>query len=39
MKVVPYGRTGVKDRDAAAPPEVTPVSNTPVKNADGSPSK
>jgi peptidyl-prolyl cis-trans isomerase SurA len=36
MKVVPYGRTGVKDTDAAAPPETAPVPTTPVKNADGS---
>ena len=36
MKVVPYGRTGVKDTEAVAPPEVTPVSAAPVKNADGS---
>jgi len=39
MKVVPYGRTGVKDGEAAAPPTTTPVSSTPVKNADGSPTK
>jgi len=35
---VPYGRTGVKDTGAAAPPEVAPVPQTPVKNADSSPS-
>ena len=34
--VVPYGITGVKDKDAAAPPETAPVPTTPVKNADGS---
>jgi len=39
MKVVPYGRTGVKDTDAAAPPEVAPVPAAPIKNADSSPSK
>jgi parvulin-like peptidyl-prolyl isomerase len=39
LKVVPYGRTGVKDTGAAAPPTVAPVPSTPVKNADGSPSK
>jgi peptidyl-prolyl cis-trans isomerase SurA len=39
MKVVPYGRTGVKDTGAAAPSEVTPISAAPVKNADSSPSK
>jgi len=38
LKVVPYGRTGMKDGEAAAPPTVAPVSATPVKNADGSPS-
>ncbi|HVW87189.1 MAG TPA: peptidylprolyl isomerase [Bryobacteraceae bacterium] len=36
MKVVPYGRTGVKDTDAAAPPQTAPVPATPVRNADGS---
>lgn len=36
LKVIPYGRTGVKDTDAAAPPETSPVPTTPVKNADGS---
>jgi parvulin-like peptidyl-prolyl isomerase len=36
MKVVPYGRTGVKDTQGAAPPAVAPVPSTPVKNADGS---
>jgi parvulin-like peptidyl-prolyl isomerase len=39
LGVVPYGRTGVKDADTAAPPLVAPVSATPVKNADSSPSK
>ena len=38
MKVIPYGMTGVKDRQGAAAPEVAPVPSTPVKNADGSPS-
>ena len=33
MHVVPYGRTGVKDTGAAAPPEVAPVPATPVQNA------
>jgi peptidyl-prolyl cis-trans isomerase SurA len=37
MHVVPYGRTGVKDTGAAAPPEVTPIPAAPVPNADGSP--
>jgi peptidyl-prolyl cis-trans isomerase SurA len=37
MKVIPYGVTGVKDKEAAAPPEVAPVPSTPVKNADSSP--
>jgi peptidyl-prolyl cis-trans isomerase SurA len=36
LKVVPYGRTGVKDTQGAAAPEVTPVPATPVKKADGS---
>jgi parvulin-like peptidyl-prolyl isomerase len=36
MKVVPYGRTGVKDTEAAAPPQTAPVPATPVRNADGS---
>ncbi|MDE3195099.1 MAG: peptidylprolyl isomerase, partial [Acidobacteriota bacterium] len=36
LKVVPYGRTGVKDADAAAPPTTAEVPATPVKNADGS---
>jgi parvulin-like peptidyl-prolyl isomerase len=36
MKVVPYGRTGVKDKGDAAPPAETPIPQTPVKNADGS---
>jgi peptidyl-prolyl cis-trans isomerase SurA len=36
MKVVPYGRTGVKDTQGAAAPSVTPVPSTPVANADGS---
>ncbi|MDQ1470164.1 MAG: peptidyl-prolyl cis-trans isomerase SurA [Bryobacterales bacterium] len=36
MKVVPYGRTGAKDTQEAAPPAVAPVPSTPVKNADGS---
>ena len=36
MHVVPYGRTGVKDTGAAAPPELSPVPTTPVQNADGS---
>jgi hypothetical protein len=35
--VIPYGVTGVKDKEAAAPPEVAPVPSTPVKNADSSP--
>jgi peptidyl-prolyl cis-trans isomerase SurA len=39
LKVVPYGRTGRKDTQTAAPPEVAPVPATPVKNADSSPSK
>ena len=38
LKVVPYGRTGVKDT-ADATPTVAPVPNTPVRNADGSSSK
>jgi len=38
-KVIPYGRTGVKDTQGAAAPEVAPVPATPVKNADSSPSK
>jgi peptidyl-prolyl cis-trans isomerase SurA len=37
MHVVPYGRTGVKDTGAAAPPEVAPIPAAPVPNADGSP--
>ncbi len=37
MKVIPYGVTGVKDKEAAAPPEVAPVPSAPVKNADSSP--
>jgi peptidyl-prolyl cis-trans isomerase SurA len=37
MKVIPYGVTGVKDKGAAAPPEVAPIPSTPVKNADSSP--
>lgn len=36
MKVVPYGRTGVKDRDAVPPPAAAPIPSAPVKNADGS---
>jgi peptidyl-prolyl cis-trans isomerase SurA len=36
MHVVPYGRTGAKDTQGAAPPEVAPVPSAPVKNADGS---
>ncbi len=36
MKVIPYGRTGVKDTGDAAPPTTSPVPQTPVKNADGS---
>jgi peptidyl-prolyl cis-trans isomerase SurA len=39
LKVGPYGRTGRKDTQTAAPPEVAPVPATPVKNADSSPSK
>ena len=39
MKVIPYGRTGVKDTQGAAAPEVAPVPSTPVKNADSSPNK
>lgn len=39
MKVVPYGRTGVKDKQGAAAPEVAPVPSAPVKNADSSPGK
>jgi len=35
---VPYGRTGGKDTGDAPPPTVAPVSATPVKNADSSPS-
>jgi parvulin-like peptidyl-prolyl isomerase len=38
FKVIPYGRTGVKDSGDAAPPDTAPVPTTPVKNADGSPS-
>ena len=37
MKVIPYGMTGVKDKDAAAPPDTAPIPGTPVKNADSSP--
>ncbi len=37
LKVVPYGRTGVKDTADAPPPTVAPVQQTPVKNADSSP--
>ena len=36
FKVIPYGRTGVKDTQGAAAPEVTPVPATPVTNANGS---
>lgn len=36
MKVVPYGRSGVKDSGVAPPPTTAPVPATPVKNADGS---
>jgi peptidyl-prolyl cis-trans isomerase SurA len=36
MKVIPYGRTGVKDAQAAPPPQTAPIPATPVKNADGS---
>jgi parvulin-like peptidyl-prolyl isomerase len=36
MKVIPYGRTGVKDTQAAAPAETAPIPAAPVKNADGS---
>ena len=36
MKVVPYGRTGVKDRDVVPPPTTAPIPSAPVKNADGS---
>jgi len=36
MKVIPYGRTGVKDTQAAAPPTTAPIPAAPVKNADGS---
>jgi peptidyl-prolyl cis-trans isomerase SurA len=36
LKVVPYGRTGVKDTEGAAAPQVAPVPAAPVKNADGS---
>lgn len=36
LKVVPYGRTGVKDMQGPAAPEVAPVPSVPVKNADGS---
>ncbi|HZL57089.1 MAG TPA: peptidylprolyl isomerase [Bryobacteraceae bacterium] len=36
LKVVPYGRTGVKDTEAAVPLETSPVPAAPVKNADGS---
>ena len=37
LKVIPYGRTGVKDTDAGAPPETSPVPTTPIPNADSSP--
>ncbi len=37
LKVVPYGRTGVKDYSDVAPPTVTPVQQNPVQNADSSP--
>jgi hypothetical protein len=36
LKVIPYGRTGVKDTGDAAPPETAPVPQTPAKPADGS---
>jgi parvulin-like peptidyl-prolyl isomerase len=36
LKVIPYGRTGVKDTGEAAPPLTAPIPSTPVKNADGS---
>ena len=39
LKVVPYGRTGVKDTSEAAAPTVTPVQQTPIQNADSSPRK
>ena len=38
LKVIPYGMTGVKDTDDAAPPEEAPIPQTPVQNADSSPS-
>ena len=38
MHVVPYGRTGIKNNGEAAP-TVAPVQQTPVQNADSSPSK
>lgn len=38
LKVVPYGRTGMKNAGDAPPPNVAPIPAAPVKNADGSPS-
>ncbi len=37
LKVVPYGRTGVKNPGDVPPPTVTPVQQNPVQNADSSP--
>ena len=39
LKVVPIGRTGGKNQDDLPPPAVAPIPQTPVKNADSSPSK
>lgn len=39
LKVVPYGRTGIKETDPETPPVGSPVSAKPVTNADGSPTK
>jgi hypothetical protein len=38
LHIIPYGYTGKKDTEAAAPPTVTPVQQTPpTTNSDGSP--
>jgi parvulin-like peptidyl-prolyl isomerase len=37
LHIIPYGYTGEKDDEPAAPPTQTPVQQTPAANSDGSP--
>jgi parvulin-like peptidyl-prolyl isomerase len=39
LHVIPYGMTGVKDTEEAAPLEQSPIPQTPIQNADSSPTK